>query len=57
MTDLKNFVLMLTNSNEAFTKLKCGNNWVVTIVKKDSDIEFSFNSDESFKHCFININK
>ena len=49
MTDLKTFVIMLSKSNESFSKEKSGDFWVVKITKRG--IEFTFNKDESFYYC------
>ena len=50
MTDLKNFISMLSNSQESFSKSKSGDGWVVKITSRG--IEFFFNTDESFSFCY-----
>lgn len=49
MTELKTFVSMLNNADQEFTKRKSNNDWVVTT---SNDVEFHFNSDESFRMCY-----
>ena len=49
MTDLKTFLIMISNSNESFEKRKSGNDWLVKITNRE--IEFYFDKDEKFKFC------
>ncbi len=52
MTDLKNFVQMMNNSQETFSKEKSGDGWVINITSRG--IQFFFNEDESFHFCITN---
>lgn len=49
MTDLKNFIHMLCNSNETFSKEKSGDDWVVKITGRG--FRFYFSKDEKFQYC------
>ncbi len=50
MTDLKNFIAMLNNSTETFSKEKSGKDWIIKITSRN--INFYFNQDESFRFWF-----
>lgn len=49
MSDLKNFIVMSSGSNETFSKEKSGEDWLVTITGRN--IKFYFNEDETFRFC------
>ena len=51
MSDLKNFIQMLNNSDECFSKTKSGDDWLITIIERK--MEFYFKKDGSFRFCWV----